>query len=724
VTRGGSDGTDDLEVIDLEPEDPATPRQDTATAIGVRRRRWPAVIAIVVVTALVSSAIVNRSHGSSRKKASTSTTPAGESVGAPLFPFRVGAQILTGGASGLRIIDTDTGRVASPRITGLPPGPVSIVAHSGGTVAVRANARLYWFSMHYRTAHYSEAMTAFPAVHRGSLWLASPRSATEVPGAPDAVRTDGTAIGATRGGLLVTTEAGVLLQPTGRAGVTRLLLRAPAVVIGVHPDRVAWVSNECGVLRCPVHVTEIASGASSSWLQLVGHPGPLAVELSSAVFSPGGHYLAIVVPDNSVTRAQTLVVADLRSRATTITDARGRFDEPARPGSADATGVTVDWTLDGRFLLLAPASGTGPVRAIDPRPPLGLRGGIIVPSRGPMGLIATAAAIGASTAGPLDYPRHDNSGPIDSGGPTPFGSPGLSLVGADDQQVDVLDLDTNRIRTWPVGGVVPNPAGPSSVARVTGGWLVVRGGVVDLVTDDGGTERAGFVDAGSLVFSSNQGRDAWIAVVSAGLQWRVEPYDPATGALGPATIVGTPVGAVDKGLLVTGNSAFGSTELDFVDRSGRLQGGPIIDSTRINVLATAGRQVAFVGSGGLYLLDLVSGTDRLITPRALHAVALSADGTVIAWIEDDPNNPTTRPVLATRVDGTRIAKLGGPADRVLVADDGTVLFTSGVEVRSGRVDANGSTPVYGLAPDPGASLAIAYRPPPVATTNFGPHFLP
>ena len=53
-----------------------------------------------------------------------------------------------------------------------------------------------------------------------------------------------------------------------------------------------------------------------------------------------------------------------------------------------------------------------------------------------------------------------------------------------------------------------------------------------------------------------------------------------------------------------------------------------------------------------------------------------------------------------------VADLGGPADRVLVADDGTVLFTNGVDVRRGRVDADGSTPVYGLAPGPAVTLAL------------------
>ena len=56
--------------------------------------------------------------------------------------------------------------------------------------------------------------------------------------------------------------------------------------------------------------------------------------------------------------------------------------------------------------------------------------------------------------------------------------------------------------------------------------------------------------------------------------------------------------------------------------------------------------------------------------------------------------------------GIESAQLGGPADRVLVADDGTVVFTNGVEIRHGRVDRMGSSPVFGFAPDPHAVLGL------------------
>ena len=192
---------------------------------------------------------------------------------------------------------------------------------------------------------------------------------------------------------------------------------------------------------------------------------------------------------------------------------------------------------------------------------------------------------------------------------------------------------------------------------------------------------------------------------------------------GPAATVGTPVGAVDDGLLVTGDVAFLGSEFDLVDRAGRMHRGPVIDSRSITVLAAAGTHVVLLGSGGLFVLDLATGTNRLVTDRAVFETALSADGTVLAWIEAGSNDPTSRHVMATSVAGTTVVSLGGPADRVLAADDGTVLFTSNERVSAGTVYADGSKPVYGFAPAPGALLALGYEPPP-ANVNLGPHSLP
>jgi len=695
-----------LEIIDLEPGADANPNRDAAQTS--HRRRGPAVIAVLVIVALLGLSIASRLNHSSRRAASTADATHtnidlndGRTASAPLFPFRVGAQILTGGARGLRLVDTDTGLVSLPNITGLPRGPVTIVAHSGTTVAVRAAAHMYWFTAPNGIAHRLDADTAFASARFGYLWLAGQGIATEVPGDRDQVprtrvTTTGPAIGATSAGLLVVTKSGVALQPSTGTGTARLLLRAPATVIGVHADRVAWVADDCGVLRCPVHVTEVASGATSSWVQLIGHPSPLAVAGSSAVFSPDGGSLAVVVPNDDLTRAQTLLIADLRTRATSAIRVDGRFEEPARPGSTDATGTTIGWTLDGAFLVLgaSPETGADRIAVVNPANPL------VVSSTVNLDTGTTGAAIGVSV-GSLNRPTHGSAGPIETGGPTALNLAGLTLVGADQQQVDVLDPARRRLTTFTVAGPVPNPAGPNSIARVTGGWLAVRSGahiVVDLLPDDGGPARE--VAEGSQVLSSDGGRHAWIVDVVGST---VRSYDPATGRLGAPVAVSGQMVAVDVGLVVRVENGR-ATRLEIVGPAGRVQRVPLIASPAINLLAGAGTKIAYTDQNGLHAYDVSRHDDVVLSQAPIVAVALSPDGTQIAWIE---NGETEARVLATRLDSTAGAVLlGGPADRVLVADTGTVLYTSGVTLRRGRADEAGSSPVYGLGPDPSALLAL------------------
>jgi hypothetical protein len=324
-----------------------------------------------------------------------------------------------------------------------------------------------------------------------------------------------------------------------------------------------------------------------------------------------------------------------------------------------------------------------------------------VSSRASWGVTTTAAAIGTSSAGPLDYPRHNPSGPIDSGGPTQFGSPGLSLAAADDHRVDVIDLATSRVATWNVEGRSISESGTNPIARVIDGWLIVRfqgnDPIVDLFPTGGDQERA--LGSGSQVFASADARYAWISDPSRSM---VQPYDAATEILGlPFVVSGIPVAELGD-RLVTAVYGDNSVRLDTVDAHGLVQQGPVIDSARgqFDIIASAGAQIVFSDPRGLHLLDVASGNIRPLAAAGSGA-ALSPDGTALAWID-----AATLRVSALRVDGGAVADLGGPADRVLVADDGTVVFTSGVQIWQGRVDQPGSRQVFGLAPDPRAVLGL------------------
>jgi hypothetical protein len=359
-----------------------------------------------VAIALVGSVVASRSHHhDGRNSTSPSTSDADTTVirlhGGGLFAFRTGAQVLTAGDDGLRIVDTDTGAIGVPAIVGLPAGPVTIVASSGGTVAARVDGQMYWFTLSEGMARRIAATTAFAAVDRGYVWLANAHSATEVPGGPNRlhrlrIETAAPAIGATRRGLLEHTTAGYGVQPLDGSHATEPLLSASARVIGVHPDRVAWVS-ECSAVRCPVHVTEVASPATTSWIEVPDHPSPLAMADTVAVFAPDGSRVAVIVPDNNVTKATSVFVADLRHRATVRVDTTGYITEPARPGTSDGAGATITWTRDGAYLLLAPAAGTGDghLAVMDPDT------GRVTSARVSLDIGSSAADVGDSTLGPL-----------------------------------------------------------------------------------------------------------------------------------------------------------------------------------------------------------------------------------------------------------------------------------------------------------------------------------
>ena len=712
MNRGGGDDELGLEIIELEPaEGPRAPRAEEPREPGARGRRAPLVIALVVLVALVGSVTLNRTRGSNH--GSTSTTHAGQADisldSRPLFPFRVGARVLTAGSDGLQLLDTDTGHRAELRIKGLPDSAVTIIAQSDGTVAVRVERTVYWFSLDDRIAHEVQGDIAFPAAQSGHLWFAGPEFATEVPGAPHPVETHGQAVGATRAGLLVVTKAGVMLQPTGDSGdrAAILLVHAPANVIGVHADRFAWTTNDCGVLRCPVHVTEVESDATSTWLQFVGKPNPLMVAGASASFSPDGNYLVIIVPDVSVTIAQTLYLADLRSRATHVVYIRGRFAQPARPGTDDATGNTIGWTLDSRFVLFAPESGSGAIGAMDPATAR------IVSSRAPIGIVSTNAVIGTSAAGPLDLPRHRPTAGVDTSGPTTFRTPGLTLVGLDDHQVDVVDLTSGKTTTRALGRTAYTE-GSSELARVAGGWLAVRSfgsppddnTVVELLRDGGDAIE---VANGMAVYSARGGTLAWIVDNDYS---HVRTYDPVTGALGRPISFAGQLAALDAGLIVASYSESQTqTRLDLIDPLGNLHRGTgLIDSPFVEILDSGGTRLIYHDDEGVHAFDTATSTERFITELPVASLALSPDGENVAWVYDDFGPPTGGSVRAIHLDDEELVSTlqtaGEIADRVLVANDGTVLFTSGNELRRGRVDDNGSSLVSGYAPKTTAGLAL------------------
>ncbi len=665
-----------------------------------------------MVTALATSLIVDatRNGGHHRDASSETTVPPGRvdlgtsATGAgALFTIRAGATAVTGGADGLRIVDTDTGAVTRPRVSGLPTGAVRLVAHSGSTFAVETQGRLAWFALSDPdpAAHFVDADAVFAGAVDDELWLASATRSVAVGAAatPRPVATDGVAFAATNAGLLVHAPTGVEVQPLD-AQPSRALLPRGATVIGVHPDRVAWVTGECGALRCPVNITEIGTRTTTTWLQLPGHPTRGAILTAVGVFSPDGSRLAVVVPDPSITAPAVVLLADLTTRATSSITAGGRLEIPSRPGHVDGAGLTVSWTLDGRNVLFGQIRATAPphLGLIEPSTPL------MWTSRPLPAAAATVAVNGVSQVGALDLPRRGPLGPPAGDGPGLPPVPGLRLLAADATQVDIFDPARDEIRSWLLRG----PAGqgaPGRVARIAGGWLVERASTIVRIDDTFTPPSALAVTDGDRVFASARGTKAWIATQLGGPVWSARGYDPATGALGTPVVIPEPVGAVDDGLIVPLPTDAG-TELQLLGLTGGAQPGVVIGSRVVDVLAAAGSTVAFNTSRGLSTLDVRTGAMSLVTERGVAIAALSPDGRNLAWIESDLRGPLTHRLLVSRVGSSDRHQLGISADRVVVGDDGTVVFTSGTDVRWGRVDDSVSNPVFGLAPDVGITLAL------------------
>ena len=231
------------------------------------------------------------------------------------------------------------------------------------------------------------ATTAFPAVQHGFLWLAATGTATMVPspntsvatrprsrsGAPASSSPDAGAMfpPPTPRHSALTPHAGHRARSASRpGGVDDERLRHPSLPRARHRDR-----ERRELELAPAHRA----------------PQPARRRGRRRGVYPDGNSSTNLVPDNSVTTPENLVVADLRTRAATTVYVRGSFEQPARPGSDDATGLTLDWTPDTRYLLLA--GGIGRVMAIDPAQPH------VVSSRASWGITTTAAVIGASSAG-------------------------------------------------------------------------------------------------------------------------------------------------------------------------------------------------------------------------------------------------------------------------------------------------------------------------------------
>jgi hypothetical protein len=120
------------------------------------------------------------------------------------------------------------------------------------------------------------------------------------------------------------------------------VLRRYDRVLAATATTVAWVAAACGPQRCPVHFSDLVSGADTQVA------APRGVWVNAGAFSPDGRYLAVVFGGVDAVRPTTQVrvgVIDVAARRLLAVSG-------AVMGGGDF-GLAVTWSPDGAWLLLA-----------------------------------------------------------------------------------------------------------------------------------------------------------------------------------------------------------------------------------------------------------------------------------------------------------------------------------------------------------------------------------
>jgi hypothetical protein len=125
------------------------------------------------------------------------------------------------------------------------------------------------------------------------------------------------------------------------------VLRRYDRVLAATATTIAWVAAGCGPQRCPVHLSDLASGSDTQVAS------PRGVWAQSGTFSPNGRYLAVVFgagvdPDGAATQARVWVVDATKRQLLAVPGAVMRGDD---------FWLAVAWSPDGAWLLLSAPAG-------------------------------------------------------------------------------------------------------------------------------------------------------------------------------------------------------------------------------------------------------------------------------------------------------------------------------------------------------------------------------
>jgi hypothetical protein len=157
------------------------------------------------------------------------------------------------------------------------------------------------------------------------------------------------------GGLLLLALTGPAPADTSRFALwnphSGRMLRRYDRVLAATATTVAWVAAACGPQRCPVHLSDLASGSDTQVA------GPRGMSANTGAFRPDGRYLAVVFgggdltgPAPSATPVRVGVIDASTGRLLAVSGA-------VMVGGGGDFWLAVTWSPDGAWLLLSAPAG-------------------------------------------------------------------------------------------------------------------------------------------------------------------------------------------------------------------------------------------------------------------------------------------------------------------------------------------------------------------------------
>jgi hypothetical protein len=689
---------DEWALDDEVGRNPAAPSARAARSThGARRARRPVVLVVALVVALAAGGTVGgvlaakRHHG--EPAAVALRVPDGPAVNDGSLPStgrspgRLGPTVralgtgpfVVAGRDGVVLVDPKHATVH--RIERAVDNP-SVVDRNGDLVLVTDGVRRLIVDVTGRRDTIALArVDVFSALERNRFWVSSGHTIQFQHGEPAFTVPNGHhAIAAVHDGFLLRDEFGGLSIWSATSGsLTPVPGRVPHVV-AVRADRVAWIADDCGSIRCNVHLTDVATGTTAS-LPLPFPAGDDRNATRDIVgrFSPDGRALAFVAPNHN-SASLAVAIYDLVD-GKTVGPVR-LFGALVGNETADGTGrpLPFDWEPDGRGLVaIEPGDTHRAVRVLhfDVRSQVRSLSGDALPMTSSIVSVGTRPS---SVAAPL----LPGAGPLAG---EPSGVTIVSMVSS--TTVERLDVDTGAVEVLRLpGDTAPDVDGSQTPPNWLGAQPTMTplqaGTVVSNGTNAWWLPRTGPpVALGEAAYTIGGDRlHAWLVRREPGDTVIQVPVDGVTGETG-APILGhlAPADATSGGFLepIAGSNRFVVYDPHTGSRTpitGFARGG--------NVVAAAGDTVVWAprcsdpdpracDDVALHVANLRAHTTTVLHGSAAD-ISLSPDGDELVYTPARGANARRARLFDVATATSRLLPLGTPSGTIVWGPRGWLFF--------------------------------------------------